>query len=179
MALVTLVLFGGGGALLMAMVQQRDVLASIVGPWHWLLQLLAGLSAGFIIAWAAWRIIRSRSMQPVRARYAGLVAELMPGRLLPVVVSISAGVGEELLFRGAVQHWLGIVPTAILFVAIHGYLDPSDRAMLRYGVFMTLAMCLLGLAADRCGLLLPMTAHAVIDLVLITRLVAAHRAGGA
>jgi membrane protease YdiL (CAAX protease family) len=171
MAALTLVGMGGGGWALMVFVQRRDALSAVLGPWPWHEQLAAGAVLGLLIAAVAWRIISAPAMQHIRTRYAGIVAAIMPGALLQAVVSVCAGVGEELLFRGAVQHWLGIPLTAALFVAIHGYLDPRDRGMLRYGLFMTLAMCALGWGAERAGLLLPMAAHAVIDAVLIRRLV--------
>jgi len=172
MAVLTLVGMGGGGWALMVFVQRRDALGAVLGPWPWHEQLAAGALLGLAIASIAWRIISSPAMHGIHARYAGLLAAMMPGTLLQWVVSVCAGVGEELLFRGAVQHWLGIPLSAALFVAIHGYLDPRDRGMLRYGLFMTLAMCALGWGAERAGLLLPMAAHAVIDVVLIRKLVA-------
>ncbi|MDQ6922158.1 MAG: CPBP family intramembrane metalloprotease [Candidatus Dormibacteraeota bacterium] len=45
-----------------------------------------------------------------------------------LIVGLSAGVGEEILFRGALQQRLGIVSTAILFGVVH----------LNYGVSLTL-----------------------------------------
>jgi hypothetical protein len=43
----------------------------------------------------------------------------LPPVLGGVLLSIGVGVGEELLFRGAMQPRLGVVPTAILFAAFH------------------------------------------------------------
>lgn len=170
MALVTLVVMGGSGWALMAFVQGRLVVDLLLGPWPWHEQIVAGTVLGMGIAAVAWRLISAPRMQGIRARYASIVAAMMPTVGLQWTVSLCAGVGEELLFRGALQHWLGVPITAILFVAIHGYLDPRDRAMLDYGLFLTLAICVLGWAADRAGLLLPMVAHTVIDAVLIRRL---------
>lgn len=172
MAVLTLVVMGGGGWLLMAQVQHRDPLEIVLGPMHWSAQLPIGIVAGLAIAAIAWRIIAQPTMAEVRARYSTLVSELMPGRWLHVAVSLSAGIGEELLFRGALQHWLGVPLTAIVFVALHGYLDPRDKNLLRYGIFLTVAMCGIGWAAEHFGLLMAMAAHAVIDIVLIRKLVA-------
>ncbi len=36
-----------------------------------------------------------------------------------VVLSVAAGVGEELVFRGALQPKLGVLPTAVVFAAVH------------------------------------------------------------
>jgi membrane protease YdiL (CAAX protease family) len=43
----------------------------------------------------------------------------LPPVLGGILVSIAAGVGEELLFRGALQPRLGIVTTSLLFAAVH------------------------------------------------------------
>ena len=172
MAAFTLVGMGGGGWLLIARVQGRDAFAILLGPWQWGLQAVVGIGAGLIIAWIGWWIIARPDMIEVRIRYAGLVRELMPDRSLQLAVSLCAGIGEELLFRGAVQYWLGIPLTAVLFVALHGYLPLRNSPLFRYGLFLTIAMLGIGWAADHCGLLLAMTAHAVIDAVLIRRLVA-------
>src|SRR3712207_7585562 len=39
--------------------------------------------------------------------------------------SVGAGLGEETLFRGAVQPVLGILPTSILFASMHVQYGPS------------------------------------------------------
>jgi membrane protease YdiL (CAAX protease family) len=115
-------------------------------------------------------------MAPTRLRYARLIGPWMGHRTDRVLISICAGVGEELFFRGALQHWLGIPLTAVVFVALHGYLDPRDRRTMAYGLFMTVAMMGLGWMAQRFGLLAPMLAHAWIDVVLLERLHAWWRA---
>lgn len=94
----------------------------------------------------------------------------MPMRWTQWLVSVCAGVGEELFFRGAIQHWLGTLLTAVVFVALHGYLDPRDGRILRYGLYMTGAMAIIGWWAERHGLIAPIIAHTLIDVVLIARL---------
>ena len=43
----------------------------------------------------------------------------MPPFLGPLLVALAAGVGEEAVFRGALQPRFGILPTALLFAALH------------------------------------------------------------
>jgi membrane protease YdiL (CAAX protease family) len=45
--------------------------------------------------------------------------------LLALLIGVGAGIGEETLFRGAVQPVLGIVPTSILFASMHVQYGPS------------------------------------------------------
>lgn len=71
------------------------------------------------------------------------IGERMAGMLQPVtsvsdmlIVAISAGVGEEILFRGAVQPRYGIVLTSLAFAIVHT----------QYGVsFVTVAVFLIGI----------------------------------
>ncbi len=86
------------------------------------------------------------------------------------MISFSAGVGEELLFRGALQYWLGIPLTAIAFVALHGYLNPRDARVSVYGSYLVLCMFVYGLVAQHLGLLPAVIAHVLFDVVLLHRL---------
>lgn len=176
LAAATLVVLGGVGAWLIHAMQARPLLEVVRGDlllWH---QIAMGIVGGTAIALGAWWIISRPAMRPVMDRYAELIGPLMPVRWIQWLVSICAGVGEELFFRGAIQHWLGIPFTAVLFVALHGYLDPRDGRVLRYGLFMTGAMLVIGWWAVHFGLMAPMIAHTVIDAVLIARLVRHWRA---
>lgn len=170
MALLTILAFGGGGVALLELVQHRDAWSVTLGGSALWEQLLLGLVAGALIGGTAWAMIRTSWMTPVRERYALLIGPLVARRSHRWLISLCAGVGEELFFRGAVQWWLGIPFTAVVFVAIHGYLDPRDRRIMAYGTLMTLAMMLLGWMADRYGLVAPMLAHTLIDVILLERL---------
>jgi membrane protease YdiL (CAAX protease family) len=74
-----------------------------------------------------------------------------------VLVSVFSGVGEEALFRGALQPVLGIVVTSILFGALH--VGP-DRRYLVWTLWAVGAGFLFGFLYEWTGgLLAPMTAH--------------------
>ena len=172
---LTLVVFGAGGVALITLVQQRDLWYVLFGKGDLLVQLGVGVGAGLFIGYGARAMIRRPFMRDLDAQFAERLGPRVGRMSDRLFLSICAGVGEELFFRGAVQHWLGILPTAVLFVAIHGYLDPRDRRMLSYGLYMTLGMLLLGWLAQRCGLLAPMVAHTIIDIVLFRQLVGTYR----
>ena len=58
-----------------------------------------------------------------------------------VVISVAAGVGEELLFRGAVQPELGLVPASIIF----GVLHMGGRGTVAFGCWVAvMGVCLGG-----------------------------------
>jgi len=81
-------------------------------------------------------------------------------------LSICAGVGEELLFRSGIQFYLGPIITSILFVAIHGYLNPRNWRMSLYGLIVLPFILLIAYAFEEFGLWLCIFAHFSYDLVL-------------
>jgi membrane protease YdiL (CAAX protease family) len=178
MALATILFFGGGGWLLIILQGRQPSGQFVIAQgisWH----LAVGAFMGLAIAAVAWAIISHPAMSTVKRRYVGMLMPWIGSRVDRVLVSIAAGVGEEIFFRGALQHWLGIPITAVLFVAVHGYLDPRDMRISIYGIFMTAAMLLMGWVAEHHGLLAPIVAHTVIDIVLLELLYRAGRQGGA
>lgn len=172
---LTLLVFGAGGIALITLVQQRDLWSVLFGSGDILVQVGLGLATGLIIGLSARVIIRRPFMQDLDAQFAERLGPRVSRFSDRLFLSVCAGVGEELFFRGALQHWLGVLMTGVLFVAIHGYLDPHDRRMMIYGLYMTAAMVVLGLIADRYGLLAPMIAHTLIDIVLFGQLVRTYR----
>ncbi|TVR40529.1 MAG: CPBP family intramembrane metalloprotease [Cryomorphaceae bacterium] len=143
-------------------------LFAITSPlWQQLgIGLLTGTAAGFM----AWRMIQSAWMTPLREKYAGFIGKF---RLKPwqvVYISLCAGIGEEILFRGVIQPYLGIWITAVLFVAIHGYLNPMDKRVFVYGLYMTLVIGLIGYQTEWFGLYTAMAAHTAIDVVLLGKM---------
>jgi membrane protease YdiL (CAAX protease family) len=170
LGLATLVLFGGGGIALITGVQQRALEEVLVHGMGAPSQVLYGLLVGAAIGFMAWAIIRAPGFTPLRERYAMLIGLHVQQRSMRIAISICAGVGEELFFRGALQPWLGIPVTAVVFVAIHGYLDPRDKRLFIYGAALTLGMMVLGWMADVQGLVGPMVAHTLIDIILLERL---------
>lgn len=77
-----------------------------------------------------------------------------------VIISLVAGVGEELLFRGAVQPELGLLPASVIF----GLLHMGGSGTLAFGCWaMVMGAVLGGLAIRTEGLLAPIVAHAVYD----------------
>ncbi|MDX9751799.1 MAG: CPBP family intramembrane glutamic endopeptidase [Flavobacteriales bacterium] len=173
MGLLTLLVFGVGGAWLVHQVQGRALWPVVLGEGPWWPQVGAGIGAGLLLGRAAWALAASPLVRPATMRYVGRIGPLVGRPADRLFISLCAGVGEELFFRGAVQFWAGVPATAVLFVAVHGYLDPRNWRLCIYGLALTAAMVLLGLWADRAGLLGPMAAHAALDVVLLQRM---HRA---
>ena len=135
-----------------------------------LYELLIGLIYGIFAGLIAWRIIKLKILQPVRDKYQDIIGSLRMNLGTIIIVSICAGVGEEILFRGILQSYFGIWITAVGFVAIHGYLNPLDWRISLYGVYMTLAIIVIGYLHQLYGLTSAMLAHTMIDIVLFIKL---------
>ena len=83
-----------------------------------------------------------------------------------LTISLLAGVGEELLFRGFIQQFVGIWWTAIIFLLPHLSFplmlkQTLDRILLT--IFYLVAGLLLGLLAREVGLIAAIMAHTIYD----------------
>ena len=115
---------------------------------------------------SGWSPFRELSDQ-VRGFVHGLFAGALPGAVL--LISLLAGIGEELLVRGVLQGWLaGHWPAewAILFAAVvFGLAHAISRL---YFVFATLIGLYLGVVYHLTdNLLVVIVAHAVYDWIVI------------
>jgi len=84
---------------------------------------------------------------------------------LPQVLLISglSSLGEELLFRGVLTSWLGVVPSAVLFGLAHQMRGPSRWVWVGWATAVGLALGAIFAATG--SLLGPLLAHAVINAV--------------
>jgi len=140
---------------------------AITGDSNYGGQLFWGLAAGTAIAIGAHLLIASPLLNQVNMTYARMLGRFRLSFSEVLLISLCAGVGEEMLFRGAVQPFLGIPVTSILFVAIHGYLNPRDWRLSIYGIFMTAGIAWLGFLAESRGLLSAIVGHTIIDVYLL------------
>ncbi|PCJ89114.1 MAG: CPBP family intramembrane metalloprotease [Flavobacteriales bacterium] len=136
----------------------------------WYFQILIGLVYGFVGAWLGWKIIKSKLLIQTREFYRNILKDLELNIHEIIFISFCAGVGEEILFRGAIQYYLGIWLTAIIFVAIHGYLNPKNWKLSIYGAFMTVVIAGMGWMFEEIGLLSAISAHFAIDAYLLKKL---------
>ena len=130
-----------------------------------------GLGAAVLLALVNYSVLRSApAIQPVRAirrLYRELLRPLfVTVRPLEIVgISLAAGVGEELLFRGAVQAEFGVVVASVLFGLAH----IGSRSSVVFGLWVAvMGFGLGGLAHVAGGLLAPIVAHAAYDAMAIS-----------
>lgn len=82
--------------------------------------------------------------------------------LFALLVGLGAGLGEETLFRGAVQPVLGILPTSVLFASMHVQYGPS--LLLGYVFLLSLG---LGYLRRRLNTTASFLAHALYNFVSV------------
>jgi membrane protease YdiL (CAAX protease family) len=78
-----------------------------------------------------------------------------------VVLALLSSAGEELLFRGLLQPWMGLWPQALLFGLVHQMPGPSRWIWVTWALLVGLA---LGALFEVTGSLLgPLAAHALVN----------------
>jgi membrane protease YdiL (CAAX protease family) len=131
--------------------------------WRWLVAvpLLGLLSGGLVDLW--WQTIDPAGMADVSRLSEELFGPFIAAGLAGVItVAVSAGVGEELLFRGALQPRFGIAATSLLFTALHTQYTISPAL-----VQVFVLSVLLGLARRRGNTTTSILAHAAYNGILV------------
>ena len=128
--------------------------------------MLAGLLMALVFVVGNWYVLcRAPNVSGIVAIRRLYRTSLKPlfggvGVLDMVVISVAAGVGEELLFRGVVQPEVGLFPASVIF----GLLHMGGTGTLAFGCWVAVMGGVLGgLAIWTEGLLAPVVAHAVYD----------------
>jgi hypothetical protein len=127
---------------------------------------LLGLSWGMIYAVFSMSIFQLKIFGNELDRQEKLIQSMNLNLLDKIFLSFCAGFGEEILFRVGVQHWLGIWITSILFIAIHGYLNPKKWRLSLYGILLLPFILSLGYWFSPMGIWFCIAAHFSYDLML-------------
>lgn len=168
---VTLLGFGFIGLAMVYFFQTVTLKYLLIGHWPVVKQLITGSIVGSVGAFLALILINAPFFKQDRQKYHDLLNSLAWTREGIVFISVCAGVGEELLFRAGIQPLLGLWVTSILFVAIHGYINPLKWRISVYGISMVGFIAALGYLFETAGILSAMTAHAVFDAILLFNLI--------
>lgn len=132
-------------------------------------QLMTGIAAGCLAAGVIGFAMRRSPISDILHDF--YIVKVLTKIRLTVFdrtqLSLFAGVGEELLFRGAIQPLLGIWLTSILFVGIHGYFKFKSAGHVLFGLMMFSLSVGLGYIFEIAGLVAAMTAHAVYDAIML------------
>jgi hypothetical protein len=132
-------------------------------------QLVIGIGAGGAAASAIAFLINRPPISGVLHDFyiVDIVSKMKLSRFDRIQLSAIAGVGEELLFRGAIQPLLGIWITSFIFIGIHGYFKFKSVGHLLFGLTMFGLSMLLGYLYEYSGLIAAMSAHAIYDVIML------------
>jgi len=134
------------------------------------MQLLTGLLYGCIVGCLGIWIIKNKIGQPVRALLKEILGKVKINWLDVVFFSFCAGLGEEIFFRGTLQHFAGVWPTAVFFIFIHGYLSLTKWQKAIYGTFMVIIVAGMGYLDDYFGIWAAIMAHFIYDVFMFAYL---------
>ena len=158
------------GILLINYLQKKEVEPVLLGGKPYYTQVLTGLSFGAISAALAAVLIRGKRFKSVRSFFEHLMRELNPSLISIIFYSFCAAVGEEVLFRAGIQPLIGIWPASVLFVLLHGYINPSNVSLSIYGIFLIVICSGFGYLFKYLGLTSGITAHFIYDVAMFNLL---------
>jgi hypothetical protein len=133
---------------------------------NWSRNIAYGCGVGITYAAFALIVLQAPIFKKVPLKVTDLVRKLNLNFWDALFLSFCAGIGEELLFRVGVQHYLGIYLTAILFVAVHGYFSIKEPLISLYGLVVLPLSIILGLGFEYLGFWFSAAIHFSYDLVL-------------
>ena len=163
---LVLLAMAGEGALAVVAVVWGEVRGIRFGLGSVAEGLWVGVAAAIVLALANWYLLcRAPEVAGI-----GAIRRLYEENLKPafgglqvldlVAISIAAGIGEELLFRGVLQSEVGLVLASLVF----GLLHTGGSGTLAFGCWVAVMGGVLGgLAIWTNGLLAPIVAHAAYD----------------
>jgi uncharacterized protein len=185
MSWLTLLGMSAIGILLIIYWQKRDVSTVLfgnvvdeyknVGNKPYYLQTIAGLFFGSLSSLLAVVLINGKQFKGVRHFFETLIGDLNPSFANIVFYSFCAAVGEEILFRAGLQPMIGIWPASILFVVLHGYINPGNINLSIYGTFLIIICAGFGYLFKFFGLGSAIIAHFLYDVAMFSVLKYSYR----
>ena len=130
--------------------------------WRWWLGVTVVALAASWLTDQVWRVVDPTGLGNVQRISEALFGPAMKAGLLgALTLGLSAGLGEEMLFRGAAQPRLGLVFTSFLFGAVHTQYTISPALLQVFAVGL-----LLGITRRRKGTLTAIAVHSTYNLIL-------------
>jgi len=150
------------------LVAYAEPLSVFVGPMNVGNQLLFGLGLSALAAVGSYVSFRMTASSESTRKTIAAYARLDLSGLNPVWISLAAGIGEELLFRAALQPLLGVWITSVIFLLTHTpvyQFRKLDKATLVQAAGVFGASVVLGFIYQYVGLLAAVLVHVAIDVV--------------
>jgi membrane protease YdiL (CAAX protease family) len=120
---------------------------------------LWGAGAGLGVVGLTWFLRNLKAVVELNEEFRDTLGS--PSSAAIAILAVSSAIGEELLFRGALQETIGFWWTVCIFGLMHGGFSRKFRV---WAIFATLAGILLGWLAEMTGnLLAPMLCHLTVN----------------
>lgn len=150
-------------------IHEESISTAFAHGFSFNLQFLIGIISGGIAAALVGFVILRQPVAGVLNDFyiVKAISEIRFSNFDRFQLSLFAGAGEELLFRGAIQPLLGIWITSIIFVGLHGYFKFKSIGHLLFGLLMFGLSVFLGYLYEEAGLVAAMTAHAAYDFIIL------------
>jgi membrane protease YdiL (CAAX protease family) len=131
-------------------------------------QVGVGIAMGLAFSIPVWIVVlKINVFENLRTQMLELAGRADLGGLNPLWFGLCAGVGEEVLCRGALQPLLGIWWTSLLFTLAHygtGGFKSMNPTKFGYAGFVFLASVLIGHVLIEIGLIAAAVLHSVVDV---------------
>lgn len=155
-------------ALVIIFVAQDEPRAVFTGPMGWSSQFLYGLALSALAAVGSYASFRLTAQSEATRNTITAYGRLDLSGLNPLWISLAAAIGEELLFRAALQPLLGVWVTSIIFLLTHTpvyQFRKLNRATLVQAAGVFGASVALGFVYQYVGLLAAVMVHTALDVV--------------
>ena len=146
----------------------------IIGKMNVLFQIGIGVAGGFVLSGMTWLMGKWKYLDDVNFDYTLRLGIFNFSFQEILFLSFCAGVGEEIVFRGMIQPWLGVLTTSFMFIALHGYLSFSSWPKVIFGLILFAVGTLLGILGAYVGLLAAIVAHILYDITAFQRIQAEY-----
>lgn len=149
-------------------VAYAEPLSVFVGPMNVGNQLLFGLGLSALAAAGSYVSFRLTASSESTRKTIAAYARLDLSGFNPVWISLAAGIGEEVLFRAALQPLLGVWITSVIFLLTHTpvyQFRKLDKATLVQAAGVFGVSVVLGFIYQYVGLLAAVLVHVAIDVV--------------
>ena len=146
----------------------------IIGKMSLLFQIGIGVAGGFVLSGMTWLMGQWKYLDDVNFDYTLRLGIFNFSFQEILFLSFCAGVGEEIVFRGMIQPWLGVLTTSFMFIALHGYLSFSSWPKVIFGLILFAVGTVLGILGAYVGLLAAIVAHILYDIIAFQRIQAEY-----
>lgn len=166
LGLVTLLIFPIPGYFLLSSFNDVLITEFLQAKNIELIPIIYGLQFGFVYAFIAYLFMKAPFFDQLPNRVDRMIDQLPLTYADGIFLSVCAGIGEELLFRAGIQPLLGPWITSVVFVALHGYLNPWNWKFSMYGLIVLPFIVIISFGFIHFGLWFSIAAHFAYDAVL-------------